>query len=69
MTYEVVTAVSEFGANYLFVRDVVTAGGLTTFSVVIAPIVYYVHERAWDCYDERKPDRQQSRPLKLSPAA
>jgi uncharacterized membrane protein len=51
VTYEVVTAVSEFGVNYLFVRDVVTAAGLTTFSVVIAPIVYYVHEKAWDYYE------------------
>ena len=45
VTYEVVTAVSEFGANYLFVRDVAAAAGLTTFSIVIAPIVYYVHEK------------------------
>jgi uncharacterized membrane protein len=50
VTYEVVTAVSEFGANYLFVRDLVAAAGLTTFSLVIAPFVYYVHEKAWDHY-------------------
>jgi uncharacterized membrane protein len=54
VTYEVVTAVSEFGANYLFVRDLAAAAGLTAFSVVIAPFVYYVHERAWDYYDTTK---------------
>src|SRR5262249_29351836 len=54
VTYEVVTGVSEFGANYLFVRDVVAAAGLTTFSIVIAPFVYYVHEKAWDYYDATK---------------
>jgi uncharacterized membrane protein len=51
LTYEVVTAVSEFGANYLIIRDLAAAAGLTAFSVVIAPFVYYVHEKAWDHYD------------------
>ena len=41
ITYEVVTGVSEFGANYLFVRDLAAAAGLTAFSIVIAPFVYY----------------------------
>jgi len=51
VTYEGVTAVSEFGANYFFVRDLAAAAGLTTFSMVIAPIVYYVHEKIWEHYD------------------
>ena len=54
VTYEGVTAVSEFSVNYLFVRDLAAAAELTVFSVVIAPIVYYVHEKAWDHYDARK---------------
>jgi uncharacterized membrane protein len=54
VTYEGVTAVSEFTVNYLFVRDLVAAAGLTAFSVAIAPIVYYVHEKAWDYYDGTK---------------
>jgi uncharacterized membrane protein len=53
-TYEVVTGVSEFSVNYLFVRDLVAAAGLTTFSIVISPFVYYVHEKAWDYYDAAK---------------
>ena len=53
-TYEVVTGVSEFSVNYLFVRDLATAAGLTAFSVVISPLVYYVHEKAWDFYDTTK---------------
>jgi uncharacterized membrane protein len=47
-TYEVVTGVSEFGANYLFVRDIAAAAGLTAFSLVISPFVYYLHEKGWD---------------------
>ncbi len=54
VTYEGVTGVSEFGANYLFVRDLAAAAGLTVFSMAIAPIVYYVHEKAWDYYDATK---------------
>ena len=51
LTYEVVTAVSEFSANYLVVRDLAAAVGLTTFSIVVSPFVYYMHEKAWDYYD------------------
>jgi len=32
VTYEGVTIVSEFGVNYLFVRDLATAAGLTQLS-------------------------------------
>jgi uncharacterized membrane protein len=46
--------VSEFSVNYLFVRDLAAAAGLTAFSVVISPFVYYVHEKAWDLYDATK---------------
>jgi uncharacterized membrane protein len=54
VTYEGVTGVSEFSVNYLFVRDLAAAAGLTTFSMVIAPVVYYVHEKIWDYYDAAK---------------
>lgn len=53
-TYEVVTGVSEFSVNFLFVRDLAAAAGLTVFSIVISPIVYYAHEKAWDYYDATK---------------
>jgi uncharacterized membrane protein len=60
-TYEGVTAVSEFSVNYLFLRDLAAAAGLTTFSIVIAPFVYYVHERAWDYYEATKARSQAAR--------
>ena len=70
VTYEVVTGVSEFGANYLFVRDLAAAAGLTAFSMVIAPFVYYLHEKAWDHYDATKGRPSPAPPaLKLLPAA
>jgi uncharacterized membrane protein len=69
VTYEVVTGVSEFSVNYLFVRDLVAAAGLTTFSIVISPFVYYVHEKAWDYYDAGKARSPATPGPKLLPAA
>jgi uncharacterized membrane protein len=70
VTYEVVTGVSEFGANYLFVRDLAAAAGLTAFSMVIAPFVYYLHEKAWDYYDATRGRSSTAAPaLRLLPAA
>jgi uncharacterized membrane protein len=63
ITYEGVTAVSEFGANYLFVRDFAGAAGLTAFSIVIAPFVYYVHEKAWDYYDDATKVAHRGKPV------
>ena len=60
VTYEGVTAVSEFGVNYLFIRDLASAAGLAAFSIVISPFVYYVHEKAWDYYDAAKARQRRS---------
>jgi uncharacterized membrane protein len=67
VTYEAVTGVSEFGANYFFIRDAVAAAGLTAFSMVIAPLVYYVHEKAWDYYDATQGRSLARPPRKLVP--
>jgi len=69
VTYEGVTAVSEFSVNYFFVRDLVAAAGLTAFSVAIAPLVYYVHEKAWDYYDATTARSPAAAALKLLPGA
>jgi uncharacterized membrane protein len=68
VTYEGVTAVSEFGVNYLFVRDLATAAGLTAFIIVISPFVYYVHEKAWDYFEGTKARSPAAPALKLLPA-
>ena len=69
VTYEGVTGVSEFAVNYLFVRDLAAAAGLTAFSMVIAPLVYYVHEKGWDYYDATKTRSPAAAAPKLLPAA
>jgi uncharacterized membrane protein len=69
VTYEGVTGVSEFTVNFLFVRDLAAAAGLTAFSLVISPIVYYLHEKAWDYYDATKARPAGGPALQLLPAA
>jgi uncharacterized membrane protein len=69
VTYEAVTGVSEFGANFFFTGNVAAAAGLTAFSMVIAPLVYYVHEKGWDHYDASKGRSSSAPARKLSPAA
>jgi uncharacterized membrane protein len=68
-TYEAVTGVSEFAVNYFFIGNVAAAAGLTAFSIVIAPIVYYVHEKVWDYYDATKGQPSAAPGRKLLPAA
>ena len=60
---------SEFGANYFFVRDFAAAAGLTAFSVAISPFVYYLHEKGWDYFDASKPLSRTAPAPKLLPAA
>jgi hypothetical protein len=60
--------VSEFSVNYLFVRDLAAAAGLTAFSVIIAPIVSYVHEKAGDSSDARRARSRALPATKLLPA-
>ena len=69
VSYEVVTGVSEFGANFLFTGNVAAAAGLTAFSMVVAPLVYYVHEKGWDYYDASKGRSSAAPARKLLPAA
>jgi uncharacterized membrane protein len=69
VTYEGVTGVSEFAVNFLFVRDLAAAAGLTAFSMAIAPVVYYVHEKLWDYYESTKARPSVAAAPKLLPAA
>jgi uncharacterized membrane protein len=67
VTYEGVTAVSEFAVNYFVVRDFAAAAGLAAFSVVVSPFVYYAHEKAWEYFDASKSKSPETRPLEQIP--
>jgi uncharacterized membrane protein len=61
VTYEGVTGVSEFSVNYLFVRDLASAAGLTAFSIVIAPSCTTSMKSCGTITMPRKPGRQRLR--------
>lgn len=54
ITYEVIAVTADFTANYVASGDVAAAAGLTLFALVMNPIIYYGHEKAWDYFGGRR---------------
>jgi uncharacterized membrane protein len=75
ITYEIVTAVVDFSANYIATGDVVAAAGLTAFAVVISPVLFYGHEKVWDYFGANgssaglSDPRPRLLPMPIKPAA
>jgi uncharacterized membrane protein len=66
ITFRSIATVIDFTANYVVVRDVATAAGLSAVAFVFGPFVYLGHEKIWDCYDPpRARDRDPPVPTKL----
>jgi uncharacterized membrane protein len=71
VTFRTIATVMDFAANYIVVRELSTAAGLSAFGFVVGPFVYLGHEMAWDYYGspgERAPDRTTPRKLIAAPA-
>jgi uncharacterized membrane protein len=69
ITFRTIATIMDFTVNYVVVRDVVTAAGLSAFAFVVGPFVYLGHEKLWDYYGspkEQTPD--EPKPVKLLPA-
>ena len=54
ITYRLFATTTDFTANFVTVRDLTTAAGLTAFGFVVGPFVYYGHEKLWDRFPERR---------------
>jgi len=54
ITFRTIASVVDFVANYVVVRDVATAAGLSAFGFVAGPFVYLAHEKAWDYFSAPK---------------
>jgi uncharacterized membrane protein len=66
ITFRTIATIMDFGANYMFVRDVATAAGLSAFAFVVGPFVYLGHEKLWDYYTAPKEQMPEgSEPVKL----
>jgi uncharacterized membrane protein len=50
ITFRTIATIMDFTTNYVVVRDVATAAGLSAFAFVVGPFVYLGHERLWDYY-------------------
>jgi uncharacterized membrane protein len=44
----------DFTTNYVVVRDVATAAGLSAFGFVVGPFVYLAHEKVWERFSSPK---------------
>jgi uncharacterized membrane protein len=75
ITYEIVTAVVDFSANYIATGDIAAAAGLTAFAVVISPVLFYGHEKVWDYFGANgsgaglSDPRPRLLPMPIKPAA
>jgi len=69
VTFRTIATVMDFTVNYVVVRDVATAVGLSAFAFVVGPFVYLGHEKLWDYYGSRRERIIDSpTPTKLLPA-
>ena len=66
ITFRTIATVMDFTTNYVVVRDVATAAGLSAFGFVLGPFVYFGHEWVWDYYGSLRP-RALAPPHNLSP--
>jgi uncharacterized membrane protein len=56
VTFRVIASIFDFTVNYVVVRDVATAAGLSAFGFVLGPFVYFGHEKAWDHFTTPRDD-------------
>jgi uncharacterized membrane protein len=54
ITFRTIATVMDFTTNYVVVRDVATAAGLSAFGFVVGPFVYLAHEKVWEHYSSPK---------------
>jgi uncharacterized membrane protein len=69
ITFRTFATIMDFTTNYVVVRDVATAAGLSAFAFVVGPFVYLGHEKVWDYYTSPKGKASDAPvPVKLLPA-
>jgi uncharacterized membrane protein len=53
ITFRTLATIIDFTTNYVVVREVATAAGLSAFAFVVGPFVYLGHEKVWEYYGAR----------------
>ena len=67
ITFRTFATISEFGTNYVVVRDVALAINLSAFGFFAGPFVYLAHEKAWEYYWPREADAGAANPARMLP--
>jgi uncharacterized membrane protein len=65
VTFRTIASVMDFTVNYVVVRDIATAAGLSAFAFFVGPFVYLGHEKLWDYWS---PSTDAIPPVGLLPA-
>jgi uncharacterized membrane protein len=69
ITYRAIATVMDFTTNYVVVRNVTEAAILSASGFVLGPFVYFGHEKAWEYFTSRRPQRFEApAEMKLLPA-
>jgi uncharacterized membrane protein len=50
ITFRIIATSLDFTTNYVVLGELATAAGLSTVSLVVGPLFYFVHETAWNYY-------------------
>jgi uncharacterized membrane protein len=50
ITFRTIATIMDFTINFIVVRDVATAAGLSAFGFFLGPFVYLGHEKAWEYF-------------------
>jgi uncharacterized membrane protein len=50
ITFRIIVTALDFTSNYVVIGEAGTAAGLSTFSLVVGPLFYLVHETAWNYF-------------------
>jgi len=66
ITFRTIATVMDFTVNYVVVRDVITAAGLSAFAFFVGPFVYLGHEKLWNYYGPTATDNSDLKSLPQS---
>jgi len=50
ITFRIIVTSLDFTTNYVVLGELATAAGLSTVALVVGPLLYFVHETAWNYY-------------------
>jgi uncharacterized membrane protein len=50
ITFRIIVTSLDFTTNYVVLGELVTAAGLSAVALVVGPLLYFVHETAWNYY-------------------